>query len=136
MEGRGRGLSLALGMLLIHGMFYQALHAASRAGNAIEVERIISQGVNPNRASSNGTTPLMIAALNNRRSVIEVLISSGCNVDAQNPDGATALWLAAEMGNADIVEYIAAKGGTVDALDKKGMRQDSVAGNSHLNRFL
>lgn len=92
----------------------------------INVERILSQGVNPNWPSSNGTTPLMVAALNNRRSVIEVLVSKGSNVDAQTPDGATALWLAAEIGNADIVEYIAAKGGTVDALDKRGMRQAGV----------
>jgi hypothetical protein len=68
-----------------------ALQSAALNGNAAQVERLASQGADPNWVGA-GTPPLILAATDYRVEAVRVLLKRGAQVDARKDgDGGTAL---------------------------------------------
>ncbi len=75
---------------------------------------LLSKGVNVDEAPTSteieGYTPLIFAARDNNKEVVNFLIEHGANVSAKNVDGQTPLSLAEKAGNNEIVEILKAHG--------------------------
>jgi ankyrin repeat protein len=96
---------------------------AAQSGDLTLVEKYLEHGADPNLATDDGTTALMVAAgigwvegvtyeWSPARTVetIERLVDLGVPVDAQNLDGQTALMGAAHKGRNDVIELLVARG--------------------------
>ena len=62
-----------------------------------------------------GVTPLMAAAFNGHKDIVEVLLAHGAPVDARMNQGATALMLAAMRGDIPVVRALLSAGADVNA---------------------
>ncbi|XP_048245222.1 ankyrin repeat domain-containing protein 50-like [Haliotis rufescens] len=83
------------------------LHIASETGNLSKVKLILSQG----RADINckewiGWTPVMLAAGNGHREVVELLVSKGSSMSLVNKRGDNILHCACWGGEVEMVKYI------------------------------
>ncbi len=79
------------------------LHAIHKHQNA-SVAALIDVGADPNRGSSDGTTPLMMAAGYGYDDTVQLLLRRGANPALKSPGGETALdWALA--GTADIDRF-------------------------------
>lgn len=67
-------------------------------GNMRLVTHFLELGVDVNGLSNNGSTPLMVAASEDRPEIARLLIDKGAKVNFVNPDGWTALTKAAAEG--------------------------------------
>lgn len=81
----------------------ERLHAAVESGNVEQVCSIVLQGVDVNRADTDGKTPLMKAAASGSRQTVALLLAVGALPDSQDSKGQTALMLAVENGHVDAV---------------------------------
>jgi len=54
----------------------------------------------------NGTTPLIIAIMNNRLEIVKMLLKNGAEVNKTALNGQTVLHIAVRFGSLDIVEYL------------------------------
>ena len=77
-------------------------------------ELLLSKGADVNDAATSGATkgytPLIMAARNNKKELVEFLIQHGADVNATTGDGNTALSLATKAGHAEIVKMLKASG--------------------------
>lgn len=71
-----------------------ALHYAVFNGHEALARYLIERGAEVNARSPNGSTPLILAARENREGLAKVLLESGADVKAQNDWGDTALTMA------------------------------------------
>jgi ankyrin repeat protein len=76
---------------------------------------------------SAGATPLMAAALNGDRTLIQMLLAKGADVNAKDQAGTTALMDAARMGNADAVQLLIDSHADVNARNSRGETPLSLA---------
>jgi hypothetical protein len=92
-----------------------ALHLAARLGYASKAKILLKYKANINLGTTStmpglpaaGSTPLHIAAINNREEIIKVFIMSpDLNVDAQDSEGNTALHKAAASGNITSIKLL------------------------------
>ncbi|WP_448218487.1 ankyrin repeat domain-containing protein [Endozoicomonas sp. 2B-B] len=81
------------------------------------MELLIKNGADLNAArTSDGATPLFIAALKGNTDCVETLINGGANVNAaRTSDGATPLFIAALKGNTNCVETLINAGADLNA---------------------
>jgi ankyrin repeat protein len=80
--------------------------AAIVMGEPALIEVLLQKGIDPDmKMDLIGTTPLMVAALENQIELVKLLVDAGANINHQNQEGLTALMMAADMGNAEIVEH-------------------------------
>jgi ankyrin repeat protein len=114
---------------------WTTLHWAAQDGHSRLAQKLLQLSVAVGSQDSCGATPLMIAAFNNRRDVVEVLLEEKLvDVRQTNHYLSTALHYAAQRGNADIIDMIALKRAEVDALDKHGDTPMSwAARNGHFD---
>jgi len=63
---------------------YTSLHAAAQAGNLPEVQKLLSEGRNPDHFDEIGCAPLHYAAEGGHVAVMQELIARGANVNAQD----------------------------------------------------
>ncbi|MEJ2421201.1 MAG: ankyrin repeat domain-containing protein [Acidobacteriota bacterium] len=77
-------------------------------------ELLLSKGADVDDAATSGMTegytPLMMAARNDKMELVKFLIKHGANVNAKSKDGATPLSLAAKEGHQDIVDVLKKSG--------------------------
>jgi ankyrin repeat protein len=59
-----------------------------------------------NKADENGATPLMFAAQNGWRDVVEMMVNDGADVRAKDKNGLTARALAKSAGYGDLAVYL------------------------------
>ncbi len=90
-----------------------------KSGDAVKVQKAISNGANVNAKDNDGRTTLMYAALNGQADVAEVLLKHGADLNAKRPyyDCETALMDAAREGHADVAEILLKHGADVNAKD-------------------
>lgn len=78
-----------------------------KSGNLNGVQQAINSNNNLlNQPDGNGSTPLIIAAMNNQPAIVNYLVSAGAELNIQNSYGATALSVAQNKGYQDIVAVI------------------------------
>ncbi|XP_046550121.1 E3 ubiquitin-protein ligase MIB2-like [Haliotis rubra] len=83
------------------------LYSASEAGNLKRVKRILAAGhVDINTRGGDSKTPVMRAAVNGHRDVVEFLVGRGADVSLVDRDGDNVLHLACYGGDLETVELI------------------------------
>jgi ankyrin len=112
---------------------------AAQSGDTAVMRLLLQYGADPNIATANRTTPLMVAAgigwvegvtteLSAKENVeaVKLLLDLGADVNAADGDGRTALHGAAHKGRNDVVQILADHGARLDARD--GGSRDTIAG--------
>lgn len=103
------------------------LRRACEEGQARMARALIAGGLDPNAATENGTTPLMIALLNKHSDVADALLEHpavqhgmNCFFTKTDPEKRTAFHLAAEMGARRTFRRMLAAGGDVNTPNAMG----------------
>lgn len=86
------------------------LKAAANGELGLLNDAIRNKGSVESKQNVTEFTPLMLAAINNHKSVLSALISAGADVDARDAEGRVALMFASQLGFIDIVQILLAKG--------------------------
>lgn len=112
-----------------------ALRKAAWEGQIAAVESALRGGAAANAASSNGVTPLMLAAARGYKDVVALLLAKGADVNAvTTKDWVSALLFAAWGGHTAVADLLLDSGadidyvdhGTRNAVDWIGLSNDSV----------
>jgi ankyrin repeat protein len=100
---------------------------------------LVANGADPDLTSSNGSTPLMVAAgmgwLENETlatepdylKALEVCIELGASLDAENTTGSTAIHGAVPAGFNKVIQRLADAGANVNLKNKRGQTPLKVA---------
>jgi uncharacterized protein len=94
-----------------------ALHWAAHNNDNGAVQRLLSEGADPNEANRFGYTPLHEAALGRNARMLELLLDAGGDANATFGEGETVLMTAARAGDAASVRALLAHGGLPDATE-------------------
>ena len=70
------------------------------------VKALLEAGADVNKADDEGTTPLMVAAVDGNVDTVRVLLNAGANPHAINDDDETALQMAKDAYSDDVVEVL------------------------------
>jgi tetratricopeptide (TPR) repeat protein len=89
------------------GKQWAALHYAAFNGHAEVVAYLLDRGADINALSSNGSTPLMMAAREGRESIAKTLLAAGARRDIVNEYGDDAMRWAMRNNNLKIAQEIA-----------------------------
>lgn len=112
-----------------------ALRKAAWEGQIAAVESALRAGAAADAASSNGVTPLMLAAANGHKDIVALLLSKGADVHAVTTDDwVSALLFAAWGGHTAVTDLLLDSGadieyvdrGSRNAIDWIGLANDSV----------
>jgi len=87
------------------------LREAAEKGETAEVQRLLSQGADPNGCDSDKSTPLHAAAQRGHTSTVDTLIQGRADVNAVDPDGKTPLDLAKSWKHTEVARLLEAAGG-------------------------
>jgi ankyrin repeat protein len=112
---------------------------AAQSGDVTLMRLLLANGADPNIATTNNTTPLMVASgigwvegVTNEQSAkenldaVKLLLELGADANAVDGDGRTALHGAAHKGRNEVVQILVDHGAKLDARD--GGSRDSIAG--------
>lgn len=106
-----------------------ALFAAISAGDKAAVEQELANGADVDSRTRDQATPLILAALGDQYSIVELLLDKGADVMARNSGGFTALHAAAFSGSVQIAELLLEKSAVLeDDANKAGVTPLMVAG--------
>jgi len=114
---------------------------AAQAGNVAAVRALVAAGADPQAATKENSTPLMVAAgvgeFEDRRETTrtrsarletaKLLVDLGADVNAVGENGWTALHGAAYTGSDSIIEFLVSKGAKMDVKDRFGQTPLSIA---------
>lgn len=90
------------------------VHEAARIGDLERVQRLIVKGADVNEKSTDGETPLIVAALAGQGEIASYLLQRGANLKSRTGSGLTSLHAAAYSGYDDIVRLLVARGADID----------------------
>lgn len=91
-------------------------------GDLPTVERLLSQGADPNATTNDGTPALCVAVVNNHRLIAERLLARRCKVDVRDGAGCTSLELAVRMNDPLLVRTLLRYGASPNAAFGNGAR--------------
>lgn len=89
------------------GLAWSALHYAVFAGHERATRALIARGADINARSTNGSTPLMMAAREGREELAQLLVELGADTNAKNDRGEDAFVWAMRNGNPQIAKLVA-----------------------------
>jgi ankyrin repeat protein len=110
--------------------FCDTIHDAVKVGQSAKVEALLKENpelLSSKDISSDGDTPLHLAARYGRRDMAELLPTHGADVNAKGYNGETPFHWAAQAGNNDAVELLLTHGANVNAKDDDGDTPLSLA---------
>ncbi|MCG5461583.1 ankyrin repeat domain-containing protein [Micromonospora sp. NPDC053740] len=86
------------------------------------VRALLRAGADPNAADRDGTTPLYLAALQNKRAAVRILLDAGAdpNIESGRGEEGTPLTGAAAWGHAEVVGELLARGGDPNLREDHG----------------
>jgi ankyrin repeat protein len=93
------------------------LHWAADSDDAVQVEKLLAAGANPNVKDRYGFTPLYFAATNGSAAIVQKLLKAGADANFADSGGETALMSAVRSGNIDAVKALLVAGASVKAKD-------------------
>jgi ankyrin repeat protein len=92
------------------------LLVASQHGHPSVIATLLNAGADPNTPTTNGTTPLMLAAASGSAEALKLLLDKRVNVNAKESSrGETALMFAAAYNRLDAMKLLIAAGADVNA---------------------
>ena len=99
-----------------------ALLAATRAGQVLDLRALIAAGADVNAVNANNENALIIASGNGNLGIVQLLLDGGAhvNVGGDHARGWAALRFAASHGHRQVVDVLLAAGATVDAAEAGG----------------
>ena len=97
----------------------QLFNAAAR-GNLAEVQKLLGQAAEKDKANEIGTTPLLIAAENGHLAVVRYLVGQGADKDKTNTYGESPLFISSAKGRLTVVQYLLEQGADKDKADNDG----------------
>lgn len=98
---------------------WSCMHYAAQRGDHDVVERMLDFGAAADQRTSQGSTPLQLAAENGHLKTVKLLLHKGANINAQDTDtGASALHLAAVRKHPAVVRYLVAQGADVSTRNR------------------
>ena len=111
-------------LALAFGRFLRAapIHDAAGIGDVEKVRDLLATDPTlVDGKTSDGVTPLLLAAQNGRLEVVRLLLEKGAAVDARSNEGATPLIHAATKGRLEVVRLLLEKGAAVNAKGNDGL---------------
>ncbi len=93
------------------------IHAAAKAGDAVQVEGPIEAGADVDEKDIAYKTALHWAADAGHMDIVQLLVAKGANVNAKDVTDVTPLHLAVLGQNESILEFLIAKGADVSSAD-------------------
>ncbi len=90
------------------------------AGDPTALQECVRAGADVNAATSDGWTPLMVAAIKGGAEIVTELLALGADVQTRNEQGWTALRFAASMDEAQVLRLLLAHGADPNAQDASG----------------
>jgi hypothetical protein len=96
------------------GCASSSIYEAAAAGHDLAVSNFIANGTDPNQATSEGATPLLVAVLSGRLSTVKLLLARGADAERPNKKGVTPLAYAVSKNSPEIVETLLSGGAKVD----------------------
>ena len=94
---------------------------ACREGDLESVRQLIRYGLDVNRGTSIGWTPLIEAAASGHDQVVRELIRAGADVNGKNKYKHTALHMASRRGHSSVVKTLAEAGANLNEQHEDGM---------------
>ena len=92
------------------------------------IGELLNQGVDPNTKDETFTTPLLYAAQNGDREIVELLIQSGADINYSNqPHLITPLMIAAAKNQIEVVKILIAAGAHINAINDDGTPAIAIA---------
>jgi ankyrin repeat protein len=101
-------------------VYLTALQYAVVMGDSNLVRELLDLGADIESTDDIGSTPLMMAAYNNRRSISNLLVQRGADLTAISANGKTVLHHAAQFGDIELVKQVLDAGVPVNAADFEG----------------
>ncbi|KAL9961098.1 hypothetical protein ACROYT_G029980 [Oculina patagonica] len=100
---------------------WNSLHDAAEDGDVTKIESLLSRGFSIDSRAALGSTPLMIAALNDKLQAVEYLLAKGANPSLEDNNGWNLLHWASQGGNPDINELMPSHVPSIDSINNKGV---------------
>eukprot|EP00128_Syssomonas_multiformis_P015714 Colp12_sorted_trinity150504_noHs@14315 len=97
-----------------------SLHLASAMGHTEIVLKLLEAGADVNCLTQEGP-PLMSAAVNAERDIMEIFLQNGADPDLTDKEGNTALHIMAELGDVIGIRLLSEYKATLDAVNKAGL---------------
>ena len=99
---------------------WNVLHFASEGGNPEVIELMLSHVPTIDSRTKEGSTPLMIAAVNDKLQAVKYLLKQGADRSLQHNDGWNVLHFASEGGNPEVIELMLSHVPSIDSRTKEG----------------
>ena len=117
---------------------YTFLHCAAEVGRLDVVKKMVAKGISVDIITSQGVTPLMLAARRGSWEVVQYLVGKGANVNAQDGEQSSVAHYAASNEDDDprILGLVIQYGGKAGAIDYLGLTILSVAAGNGLESIV
>jgi ankyrin repeat protein len=98
------------------------LQQACTTDNVDQVAHLLDEGASIDSTDLVGDTPLIFAAMNNKKAVVDLLLAKGARIDVQDLKSCTALVYACSANCHDIAMELLDKGANCNLFDQSGVR--------------